>query len=95
MVAVVDLLDAGALAQPGVVQAGAQRPVLPPEPLALDQQRQPVLEPQLPGAALAALLLQRLDHAKEFHRVELAHGLFVQHGAFLFLPSSAIWRIQW
>ena len=79
VMAVIDVLDAGLHLEPGMLQPRGQGAVLLPEPLALDQQREPVLEPQIPAAGLAALLLERLEHAEQLHPLEFGDGLFMEH----------------
>ena len=78
-VAVVNVLQAGGDLQLRVVQARGQRPVFSPQPLAFDQQGQPVFKIQLADVGLAALFFQGLGHALQAQGQEFVHRLSLEH----------------
>src|SRR3954469_23921305 len=59
----VDILDHGRLAQARVLQSTDKSLVLPLDGLAVDHEREPLLEAKRGNVGLLALLLQRLGHA--------------------------------
>ena len=59
----IDVLDDGLLPQGGEPQAGDQPLVLALGRLAVEQQRQPLLEGQRRDVGLSALIIERLGHA--------------------------------
>ena len=89
-VAVIYILDAGLQLEPGVFQAGIQRPVLLPDPLPLNQQGKPVLKGQPAHLGLLELLLVRFRHSIELHRIQFVHCRLVQHKS----PPWWFWSIQ-
>ena len=48
--------------------------------LAVDQQGETLLEGQVMGCGLDLLLLQGIEHAGEFQRLELFVGVLLEHG---------------
>src|SRR5882757_2180592 len=63
--AVVDILEAGGLAQPGKTQALGERDVVAFDGLAIDQHGQALVEAEAIAVGQALLLLERLGHAGE------------------------------
>src|SRR5215207_1561499 len=61
----VDILDDGRLAQARELQSTDKSLVLPLDSLAVDHDREPLLEAKRGNVGLLALLLQRLGHAGE------------------------------
>jgi hypothetical protein len=63
--AVVDILEAGCLAQPGKAQALGERGIVAFDGLAIDQHGQALVEAEAIAVGQALLLLERLGHAGE------------------------------
>ena len=81
----VEVFDAGGLFQSGVSRAGGQRAVLPPKPLAFDQQTEAFIKGQFSAARLGTLFIVGFGHAVELHGIEFDLGRFVQHGDLLWV----------
>jgi len=69
--AVIDVLDAGGALEPGRLEPLGLAPVLPPGPLGIDQEPEPLLEAELGIGGLAALLLPGGHEAAQVQRLEL------------------------
>ena len=78
----VDILDDGRLAQAGELQSGDEPLVLALDGLAVDHQREPLLEGERGDVGLSPLLLQRLGHAGEPERDQAVVGGMREHRIF-------------
>src|SRR5258708_8337725 len=87
--AVVDILEAGGLAQPGKTQALGERDVVAFDGLAIDQHGQALVEAEAIAVGQALLLLERLGHAGEAQAAQcLDRG--VDHGHCLLCGMASI-----
>jgi hypothetical protein len=77
--AVVDVLDHGVLAQLGAAQPCLGALGVAPGGLALDQEREALLEAEGLGLARAEQLFERLGHADEAEPMQLVEGGMSQH----------------
>jgi hypothetical protein len=75
----VEILDARRHVELGDLEQTRQAPVVPERNLALEEQREPILEGELRRVAHSQLLLERLSHAGEPELVESFDGLLDQH----------------
>src|SRR5436190_17094589 len=79
------------LHRPGLAAAhlvvAVPRPVLPPVPLPVHQQRKPLLETELRRLRIFLLLGKSLGHAAHAHGVQLLCRLLVEHGSPSFTES--------
>lgn len=80
---VIDVLQAGVLAQLDFAQAGLQAPVCLLRDFSVDQKPEAFLEGSCFDVRHRHLLLQRPVHAGEAQRLELSQGRVCQHGALL------------
>ena len=91
----VDILDDGVLAQAGEAQAADQPLVLALGGLAVDQQREPLLEGKRGDVGLSLLFLEGLRHAGEPERDEAVEGGMGQHRLSPFFSGSSQGRGCW
>jgi hypothetical protein len=85
--AVVDILDHGALLELRELEQAREPPALPMQALALEQQRQALLEGQFLGGRLGHLLAQRKGHARQLQAVQCIEQGLDEHG------SSSPWSL--
>jgi hypothetical protein len=77
--AVIDVLDAGVMAQPGITQARRQAPVAAMRDLAVEQQAEPFGMGQLSGIGRGFDLGEGIGHAGEPELVQLIEGRVAEH----------------
>ena len=85
----VDILDDGVLPQLGEAQAVHQPLVLALGRLAIDQQREALLEGECCDVGLPLLFVERLRHAGQPERDEAVQGWMCQHRLSPFLSGSS------
>jgi hypothetical protein len=89
--AVVDILEAGGLAQPGKAQALGERGVVALDGLAIDQYRQALVEAEAITVGQALLLLERLGHAGEAQAAQrLDRGMDHDHSLLFGMASIGV-----
>jgi len=76
---IVDIFDAGHLAQLGLAQARGQAPVFPLREFAVDEEPQALLEGEGCHVRHLALLDESLIHAREAQGLEFVEGGMRQH----------------
>ena len=91
----VDVLDDGRLAQAGELQSADEPLVLALDGLAVDHEREPLLEAERGNVGLLALLLQRLGHAGEPERDQAVMcGMREHRLSFRFLSPAGLLRLH-
>ena len=81
----IDIFPAGGTLEPGFLESSVQRPVLPPVPLPVDQQREALFEAELSGLGILLLLSEAIRHATHPHGVQLLDRLLIEHSFSSFL----------
>lgn len=81
----VDVFETGRQLEFRLAHPAFQGAVFAPSPLPVHKQAKAFVKRQFRHARLLALLLVRRCHSVEFHRVQLALRLFIQHGPPAFL----------
>jgi hypothetical protein len=76
---IVDIFDAGRLAQLGLAQARGQAPVFPLREFAVDEEPQALLEGEGCHVRHLALLDESLIHAREAQGLEFIEGRMREH----------------
>lgn len=79
-VSIVDVFEGRGQFESGRLDAGGQPAVLPPQPLAFDQQRQAGFEIQVRDVILAPLFFQGLRHALQTQGIKFIEALSQEHG---------------
>ncbi len=90
--AVVDVLDAGLLAELGVLQPELELSVVAVRGLGVGEDADEVSRRHVGRGCLLGEALQRLDHAVQLQRRELVKGLFQEHW---FSPFRELGRKRW
>jgi hypothetical protein len=95
----VDVFNDGVLSEAGVAQAGQETLVVALGRLAIDKQREALLEAERSNVGLPPLLLQRLGHAGQPERCQTLLGWMFEHCFPLFLSSAGLLHplaaLQW